>query len=147
MKTLGHDIEVTITTEKEGKEMISISQQGKKIEIRPDILQRIEGINPQSVKISTHMPVGSTIPNNWLEDHEFIVSFDYGDLKLHGTKDETIEVFSCGRLHIRGKKVTYFEWFIPEGDHKNRWRVYRDNIPADEKDEPQIIERMLAPRR
>ena len=145
-KTISHGIEVSLSTSEEGKALISITQNGKKIDVPASVIDRIEEIIPESVKILTHMPNGSPVPSDWLEDHEFIVSFNYGENKLHGTKNETFEVRNRGRLHIRNKKVAYFEWMIPEGDHKNRWKLYQDNIPADG-DEVTVEEHILAPRK
>jgi hypothetical protein len=65
---------------------------------------------------------------------------------LHGTEKEAFEVQTRGRLHILDKKVAYFEWMVPEGDRKNRWRIYQDNIPEDA-DQPNVLEHMLAPRK
>jgi hypothetical protein len=148
VKTLGHGIEVSLSDTKDGKALILIKQDGKKIDVPASVIERIGKyqIVPESIKILTHMPDGSPVPANWLEDHEFIVSFDYGETKLHGTEKETFEVQTRGRLHIRNKKVAYFEWMVPEGDLKNRWRVYQDNIPNDD-GEPWIVERMLAPQK
>lgn len=148
VKTLGHGIEVSLSDTKDGKALILITQDGKKIDVPQSVIERIGDyqIIPESIRILTHMPNGSSVPANWLEDHEFIVSFDYGETKLHGTEKETFEVQTRGRLHISDKKVAYFEWMIPEGNHKNRWRIYRDNIPADD-NEPTIVERILAPRK
>jgi hypothetical protein len=148
VKTLGHGIEVSLSDTKDGKALILITQDGKKIDVPASVIDRIGNyqIVPESIKILTHMPNGSGVPANWLEEHEFIISFDYGETKLHGTEKETFEVQTRGRLHIHNKKVAYFEWMIPEGDHKNRWRIYRDNVSADDY-EPSVVERMLAPRK
>lgn len=148
VKTIAHGIEVSLSDTEDGKALISITQAGKKIDVPASVIERIGAyqVVPESIKILTHMPDGSPVPANWLEDHEFIVSFDYGETKLHGTEKETFEVQTRGRLHIRNKKVAYFEWMIPEGDHKNRWRVCQDNIPDDD-GEPRIVESMLAPRK
>ena len=145
-KTVGHGVEVKLSNTIEGKAIISIIQRGNKIEIPATVLERIEEVVPESLKILTHRPNGEAIPDDWLDKGEFIVSFDYGERKVHGTEKEIFEVHTHGRLHIRNLKVAYFEWMIPEGDNKNRWRLYQDNMPDDEK-KPHIEERILAPRK
>lgn len=119
-----HKLEVAVTRAPEGGAVIAITHEGEKFEIPKAVMAQFPDIQLRSVRILTNVPAGH-LPDDWLKNHEYVISFDYGDEKYHGREEREVEVFARGRLICRKASYSGLEKIIPEGDHKNRWKLYQ----------------------
>ena len=119
-----HKLEVAVTKAPEGGTAIAITLDGEKFEIPKDVMAQFPDIQPRSVRILTNVPAGH-LPDDWLRNHEYVISFDYGDEKYHGRDGHEVEVFARGRLICQKASYSGLEKIIPEGNHKNRWKIYQ----------------------
>jgi hypothetical protein len=119
-----HNVGVTVTKEPKSGVAISITFEGKKFSIPRDVMVLFPDVQLRSVRILTHVPTGH-LPDGWLKDHPYIISFDYGDEKIHGRDGKEVEVYARARLFCNKASYSGWEKFIPEGDFKNRWNLYQ----------------------
>jgi hypothetical protein len=119
-----HRVEVAVAKDSEGAVSIKVTFEGSNITVPKEVMAQFPGVQLRSVRILTHVPTGH-LPDGWLKDHPYTISFDYGDEKFHGREDHEVEVYARGRLQFSKAKYDGWEKFIPEGDFKNRWKIYQ----------------------
>ena len=117
-------VEVVVTTNPENNVSMDVTFEDSKFSVPKEVIALFPKVQLRSVRILTHVPTGH-VPDGWLKDHSYIISFDYGDAKFHGREDHEVEVYARGRLHIRKAVYSGWEKFVPEGDFKNRWKIYQ----------------------
>lgn len=118
-----HKVEVIAAKDAKGVVSIDVIFEGSKFSVPKDVMSEFPGIQLRSIRILTHVPTGH-LPDGWLRDHPYTISFDYGDEKFHGQADHKVEVYARGRFQFSRAKYDGWEKFIPEGDFKNRWKIY-----------------------
>ena len=108
---------------------ITVKIEEKNIAIPVEELTGITDARASGIHFVTGAPNGGPLPDDWLKNHGFIVSFDYGDDQWHqkdGEKDETM-VFSRCHLYFSGDgKYLHLEKFVPLGN--NKWQLLEKEI-------------------
>lgn len=122
-----HKVEVTVMDDLEEGTSIDVSFEDAKLSVPKDVAKLFPNIQVHSLRILTHVPTGQ-VPEAWLENHPFIISFDFGDGELHGKEDSEVEVFARGRLYFHKAAYSGWEKYVPVGDFKNEWKMFMPNL-------------------
>ena len=119
-----HKLSVIVTKAPREPTSISITHNGKIFLIPKEVMAQFPDVQLPSVRILAHTPTGE-LPDGWLSDHTYIISFDYGDTEVHGHDKREVEVYARARLYCDKASYSGREKFVPEGDFKNRWKIFQ----------------------